>query len=56
MWRVLVVTGKYDPCIDGEVEAYFNRKDVQQALHANSSYHTLPWAWKGCSDYVDYSR
>ncbi|CAL8472304.1 g11846 [Coccomyxa elongata] len=48
--------GKYDPCIDGEVETYFNRKDVQRALHANSSYHTLPWAWKGCSDYVDYSR
>ncbi|EIE23392.1 peptidase S10, serine carboxypeptidase [Coccomyxa subellipsoidea C-169] len=48
--------GKYDPCIDGKVEEYFNRPDVQRAFHANASEHTLPWAWKGCSDYVDYSR
>ncbi|KAK9905794.1 hypothetical protein WJX75_006411 [Coccomyxa subellipsoidea] len=48
--------GKYDPCIDNKVEQYFNRPDVQRAFHANSSEHTLPWAWKGCSDYVNYSR
>lgn len=51
-----VPAGKYDPCIDNKVEQYFNRPDVQRAFHANSSEHTLPWAWKGCSDYVNYSR
>ncbi|RWR90419.1 serine carboxypeptidase-like protein 34 [Cinnamomum micranthum f. kanehirae] len=25
----------YDPCMDDHVEAYFNRPDVQKALHAN---------------------
>ena len=46
---------KYDPCIDGEVEAYFNRPEVQAALHANVS-GALPWRWTDCSPLVQYSR
>ena len=48
--------GAYDPCIDGEVSAYFNRVDVQAAFHANSSGNRLPYAWESCSSKVLYSR
>ena len=48
--------GQYDPCIDDEVTAYFNRPDVQLAMHANQSANTLPYAWAGCSSILNYSR
>ncbi len=48
--------GAYDPCIDNEVTAYFNRPDVQQAFHANSSGNELPYAWESCSSQILYSR
>ena len=48
--------GAYDPCIDNEVSDYFNRPDVQQAFHANSSGNMLPWTWESCSSKVLYSR
>ena len=48
--------GAYDPCIDNEVSDYFNRPDVQEAFHANSSGNTLPWTWESCSSKVLYSR
>lgn len=49
--------GQYDPCIDNEVQAYFNRQDVQAALHANSSENALPYGpWMGCSTIVQYSQ
>lgn len=51
--RVWFSAGKYDPCIDNEVETYFNRPDVQLAMHANTT--GLPWAWTGCSDHLQYS-
>ena len=44
----------YDPCIDNEVESYFNRPEVQQAMHANLT--ALPWRWTGCSPLVEYSQ
>jgi serine carboxypeptidase-like clade 2 len=46
----------YDPCVDNEVEIYFNRVDVQQAMHANSSATHLNWPWQTCSPHVNYSR
>ena len=52
-----VLAGQYDPCIDNEVQAYFNRPDVQAALHANCSEHALPYGpWMGCSTIVQYSQ
>jgi predicted aminopeptidase len=39
------------------VQAYFNRPDVQAALHANRSQHALPYGpWQGCSTIVKYSQ
>ncbi|CAL5224857.1 g7615 [Coccomyxa viridis] len=52
----LPTPGAYDPCIDNEVTAYFNRPDVQQAFHANSSGNELPYAWESCSSQILYSR
>ena len=45
---------QYDPCIDDEVSTYFNRPEVQQALHANTS-GSLPGPWMQCSPYIKYS-
>ncbi|MCO5606827.1 hypothetical protein L7F22_061018 [Adiantum nelumboides] len=38
----------YDPCIGNYAEVYFNRPDVQNALHANLT--GIPYNWTGCSD------
>ena len=48
--------GAYDPCVDNEVTAYFNRPDVQAAMHANQTYNQLSYAWTGCSSVVQYSQ
>lgn len=42
LWRKL--PAGYDPCLEGYAEAYFNREDVQQALHANITKINYPWA------------
>ncbi|CAI0444001.1 unnamed protein product [Linum tenue] len=39
---------KFDPCKSGVTEAYFNRRDVQEALHANVSGR-IPYPWTHCS-------
>lgn len=36
----------YDPCTEGYAENYFNRKDVQLALHANVT--NLPYPYSPC--------
>eukprot|EP00249_Psilotum_nudum_P003267 c16661_g1_i1 orf=484-1947(+) len=41
------ITG-YDPCTENYAEVYFNRQDVQKALHANVT--GIPYNWTGCSD------
>ena len=46
---------RYDPCIDNEVEVYFNRPEVQTALHANVS-GTLPGPWVTCTPTIQYFR
>ncbi|CAH2073553.1 unnamed protein product [Thlaspi arvense] len=40
----------YDPCTEGYAEAYFNRKDVQVALHANVT--NLPYPYTPCSGVI----
>lgn len=40
----------YDPCAPEHTEAYFNRPDVQAALHANVT--KLPYKWRHCSDAI----
>jgi serine carboxypeptidase-like clade 2 len=39
----------YDPCTENYAEIYFNRPDVQKALHANIS-GIIPHNWTGCSN------
>ncbi|RDX71295.1 Serine carboxypeptidase-like 27 [Mucuna pruriens] len=40
----------YDPCTERYSDLYFNRPEVQKALHANVT--GIPYAWKTCSDIV----
>ena len=40
---VMLNTGDYDSCVDNEVEIYFDREDVQRALHANTTSMLGPW-------------
>ncbi|XP_057774000.1 serine carboxypeptidase-like 34 isoform X2 [Salvia miltiorrhiza] len=42
----------YDPCASVYTKNYFNRPDVQQALHANVT--KIPYPWVHCSDNLDY--
>ncbi|CAL9158980.1 unnamed protein product [Musa hybrid cultivar] len=38
----------YDPCVEKRAEKYYNRPDVQKAMHANTS--GIPYRWTACSD------
>lgn len=38
----------YDPCTERYAENYYNRPDVQKALHANTT--AIPYKWTACSD------
>ncbi|KAF8389231.1 hypothetical protein HHK36_025924 [Tetracentron sinense] len=38
----------YDPCTENYAEKYYNRPDVQKAMHANST--GIPYKWTACSD------
>lgn len=37
----------YDPCTENYAEKYYNRPDVQKAMHANST--GIPYKWTACS-------
>ncbi|KAI3849321.1 hypothetical protein MKW92_002907 [Papaver armeniacum] len=50
LWHKLPAGGRYDPCTDYYVEDYFNRKDVQRALHANLT--NLPYPYTPCSGVI----
>uniref|UniRef100_A0A0D9WW97 Carboxypeptidase n=1 Tax=Leersia perrieri TaxID=77586 RepID=A0A0D9WW97_9ORYZ len=39
----------YNPCVDYGVMDYLNRRDVQDALHANVT-KSIPYSWAPCSD------
>ncbi|DBA70172.1 TPA: hypothetical protein ACH3X2_012218 [Trebouxia sp. C0005] len=45
--------GDYDPCVDNEVEIYFNRPEVQKAMHANTT--GMPGPWVDCNPNIAYS-
>ncbi|DBA89195.1 TPA: hypothetical protein ACH3X1_016344 [Trebouxia sp. C0004] len=45
--------GDYDPCVDNEVEIYFNRPEVQKAMHANMT--GMPGPWVDCNPNIAYS-
>ncbi|KAJ0488208.1 putative carboxypeptidase D [Helianthus annuus] len=38
----------YDPCVERRAEKYYNRPEVQHAMHAN--YTRIPYKWTACSD------
>ncbi|WOK98884.1 putative sphingolipid transporter [Canna indica] len=40
----------YDPCVPHYTETYFNREDVQEALHANVT--KIGYNWTQCSDVI----
>ena len=40
----------YDPCTERYSDLYFNRPEVQKALHANVT--GIPYAWKACRYYL----
>ncbi|GLT75534.1 hypothetical protein SLA2020_472510 [Shorea laevis] len=41
----------YDPCTEKYAEIYYNRPDVQRALHANKT--KVPYKWTACSDVLN---
>ncbi|XP_031476766.1 serine carboxypeptidase-like 45 [Nymphaea colorata] len=45
------MTGKIDVCVEDETVNYFNRKDVQRALHARLAGVSK---WEACSSILDY--
>ncbi|KAI3469250.1 hypothetical protein Pfo_025913 [Paulownia fortunei] len=50
--RMELVPGGYDPCYSTYTEAYFNRIDVQCALHINSGRLGDSVKWTVCNDSV----
>ncbi|XP_068336824.1 serine carboxypeptidase-like 25 [Pyrus communis] len=41
----------YDPCTEKYAELYYNRPDVQKALHANIT--KIPYKWTACSEVLN---
>ncbi|XP_071722840.1 serine carboxypeptidase-like 25 [Rutidosis leptorrhynchoides] len=41
----------YDPCTEKHAEIYYNRADVQKALHANIT--KIPYKWTACSEVLN---
>ncbi|RVW31429.1 Serine carboxypeptidase-like 25 [Vitis vinifera] len=41
----------YDPCTEKYAEIYYNRPDVQKALHANTT--KIPYGWTACSEVLN---
>eukprot|EP00252_Welwitschia_mirabilis_P013792 TRINITY_DN3039_c0_g1_i5.p1 TRINITY_DN3039_c0_g1~~TRINITY_DN3039_c0_g1_i5.p1 ORF type:complete len:417 (+),score=12.17 TRINITY_DN3039_c0_g1_i5:106-1356(+) len=48
LWQKL--PSGYDPCREEYTESYFNRKDVQRALHANAT--SIRYPWTPCSSVI----
>ncbi|XP_020175672.4 serine carboxypeptidase 2 [Aegilops tauschii subsp. strangulata] len=46
------MTGSYDPCTAGYSTAYYNRRDVQRALHANVT-GAMDYTWATCSHTIN---
>lgn len=42
----------YDPCTENYAEKYYNRPDVQKAMHANTT--GIPYKWTACRFYLSF--
>uniref|UniRef100_A0A0D6R2B7 Carboxypeptidase n=1 Tax=Araucaria cunninghamii TaxID=56994 RepID=A0A0D6R2B7_ARACU len=51
LWREL--PAGYDPCLEDYAETFFNREDVQRALHANTT--AISYSWRLCSDVIGWN-
>jgi len=49
--RLLVEEYEYDPCTESYAEIYYNRPDVQRAMHANLT--SIPYKWTLCNMVVN---
>lgn len=49
--KVARPVSRYDPCTETYAETYYNRPDVQKALHANTT--RIPYKWTACSETVN---
>lgn len=38
------IMGGYDPCLDDYAKTYYNRPDVQKALHVSDGYLLKNWS------------
>lgn len=38
------IMGGYDPCLDGYATTYYNRPDVQKALHVSDGQNLKQWS------------
>ncbi|XP_038978743.1 serine carboxypeptidase-like 31 [Phoenix dactylifera] len=38
------IMGSYDPCLDGYTTSFYNRPDVQKALHASDGHNIRNWS------------
>ncbi|KAL5987852.1 hypothetical protein ACLOJK_035608 [Asimina triloba] len=50
-FMVLRQISGYDPCTEKYAEIYYNRPDVQKALHANIT--KIPYKWTACSEILN---
>ncbi|KAK7270354.1 hypothetical protein RIF29_23433 [Crotalaria pallida] len=50
--RYLWLSRAYDPCTKRHFDEYYNKPEVQKALHANVSGMTIPYPWITCSNIV----
>ncbi|KAK4379732.1 hypothetical protein RND71_001594 [Anisodus tanguticus] len=48
-----IIPLQFDPCSDNYVHAYMNRRDVQNALHANVT--NIEYDWEACSDTLSHN-
>ncbi|KAG7986503.1 hypothetical protein I3843_03G084600 [Carya illinoinensis] len=49
--RIFRQMSGYDPCTEKYAEIYYNRPDVQKALHANTT--KIPYKWTACSEVLN---
>ncbi|RVW82747.1 Serine carboxypeptidase-like 25 [Vitis vinifera] len=49
--RIFRQISGYDPCTEKYAEIYYNRPDVQKALHANTT--KIPYGWTACSEVLN---
>ncbi|KAI6670366.1 hypothetical protein NL676_005251 [Syzygium grande] len=49
--KILRQISGYDPCTEKYAETYYNRPDVQRALHANTT--KIPYKWTACSEVLN---